>query len=183
MSHKYQVGERVRIKDTPYRGTLQNGKLGTVTKVTVLGGETHAMHVLMDDIDQRSRNLGGAWCLYPHEIELAPQVNHDVVVPKGVSRKARAASCGTLAGKAPSIDNLPRAKKKRSKWETPGNWNITSYRSFRRYKAAGAAFGVIAFNPTTWLPEETPVNVSVRVARRRAQQGLALVAIVSEVTA
>lgn len=31
-------------------------------------------------------------------------------------------------------------KVKRSKWNTPGRYEITSYRSFRRYKAAGAKF-------------------------------------------
>lgn len=64
------------------------------------------------------------------------------------------------------------------KWETPGVHPIRSYRSWRRYKAAGASFAVIPFNSTSRTPEKTPVAVSVNVARQRAIIGLSLVAII-----
>lgn len=182
MPHKYRVGERVRIKNSPYPAAVENGQLGTVTRVTELAGETYTVYVLPDLASQRSiTRKDGSWCLYPHEVEPAPA--NAPFVPKVANLMARTTAHGVVASKAPSIDNLPRAKKKRSKWETPGNHNITSYRSFRRYKAAGAAFGVVVFNPNTGQPEPAPVPVSVRLARFRAQAGMSLVAIVSEVNA
>ncbi|QVW29503.1 hypothetical protein [Stenotrophomonas phage BUCT603] len=199
MSHKYREGDRVRTKASPYPGALDNGKLGTVTKVTELRGETHTMHVLMDDTDQRSRNFGGAWCLYPHEIEPAPKGKPRVdlagiAVPKAANWQVKTCR-GVVSGLSKAVDNLPKpgtegnpvtaefGRHGNHKWQTPGVYPITSYRSFRRYRAAGAAFGVVVFDTQRCLREADPVNVSVRVARRRAQAGLALVAIVSEVNA
>lgn len=178
MSHKYREGDRVRIKASPYPGALDNGKLGTVTKVTELCGETRAVYVLPDDTAQRSIRTGGSWCLYPHEIEPAPGVEElgcrsGLNVSRTVTGRIRVPI---------QPENLSKVQP-RSKWETPGKHYITSYRSFRRYKAAGAAFGVIPFDPVSGRREADPVNVSVSVARRRAQAGLSLVAIVSEVQA
>lgn len=81
----------------------------------------------------------------------------------------------TLAANIHSLENIAR----KHKWNTPGRHTITSYRSFRRYKAAGASFGVIPFNSSNRQPEKELVNISVSMARRRAQAGLSLVAVVS----
>lgn len=197
MSHKYREGDRVRIKDTPYPNALDNGKLGTVTKVTELRGATHAVYVLMDDTTQRSIRTGGSWCLYPREIEPAPKDKPRVdlagiVVPKAANWQIKTCR-GVVSGLSKAVDNRPKrgnegnpviaefGRHGNHKWQTPGVYPITSYRSFRRYRAAGAAFGVVVFDTQRCLREPDPVNVSVRVARRRAQAGLALVAIVSEV--
>ncbi len=194
MSHKYREGDRVRIKASPYPNALDNGKLGTVTKVTELRGKTHAVYVLMDDETQRSIRTRGSWCLYPREIEPAPKGKPRVdlagiAVPKAANWQIKTCR-GVVSGLSKAADNLPTLrgpvdpdKPMPRKWQTPGVYPITSYRSFRRYKAAGAAFGVIVLNTYTGKPEPDPVPVSVRLARFRAQAGLALVAIVSEVNA
>lgn len=59
------------------------------------------------------------------------------------------------------------------KWKTPGEHTITSYRSFRRYKAAGATFGI------PMVARHRPaVIIDSDMARRRAQFGRSLVAII-----
>lgn len=69
------------------------------------------------------------------------------------------------------VDNLP----KQHKWTTPGVYRITSYRSFRRYKAAGARF--TALDPASCRGALVGV-VSVALARTRAQLGMPLWAVI-----
>lgn len=165
MTVKYQAGDRVTMVDSPYSARIPNGTRGVLLGVTMLPADrVHCVYFQPEDPELRSETRAdGTWVLYPREIKHTPQDRPE----PGSKRNPILAEFGRGCG--------------RHKWQRAGRHKITSYRSFRRYRAAGAAFCVIPFQCETRTPEKDPVMVSVNVARRRAQAGLQLYAIVSEV--
>lgn len=131
----------------------------------------------------------GYYWFHPNELQTPPAPKEETLAQAVAAQEAALRARGDTR----LADNIAAARVTRTaakvaaaivantkpKWETPGRHTITSYRSFRRYKAAGASFGVIPFNSSNRQPEKELVNISVSMARRRAQAGLSLVAVVS----
>lgn len=112
-------------------------------------GELGTVVEVYDDMvqvlqDGDDKSWIGGWCLSMGEVK------HHILEPK------------------------PEPTPKHSKWETPGVYKINSYRSFRRYKAAGALFS--AMDPTT-RPNR---YLDITRARLRAQNDYPLWAVVGE---
>lgn len=172
-------------------------------------GRVYCVYVLADDVDHRSPSgrEGGAWCLYPREVKHVREAPAATppwsatslsmeVAGRAVERKLEAVlpapargtkenpilcdfvlvktSRGFVQSNAAAPDNLPRHK-----WNTPGRHKISSYRSFRRYKAAGAGF-VVKTAGFDNLADGCFVAISVNKARQRAQDGLDIYAEVAE---
>lgn len=98
-------------------------------------------------------------------------VAHKLDIVLAEERAARIADDTRIAR---TLDNIAR----KHKWNTPGRHLITSYRSFRRYKAAGAGF-VVKTAGSDNLADGCFVAISVNKARQRAQDGLDIYAVVS----